>query len=81
MAWRRDTGQNGAKAMIATVSEDGQSFTLTRESWSNTYPMAELPKWLAFYQDQKALFPKAADSYDASIAALQALAQQVQGAG
>lgn len=67
--------------MIATLSEDGQSFTLTRGAWSNTYPIAELPKWLAFYQEQQALFPKAGDSYQASIAAMQALARQVQGAG
>lgn len=72
----RDTG-----SMIATISDDGQSFTLTRGAWSNTYPLSELPKWQAFYHDQKRLFPKAAESYDASIAALDGLAQQLAARG
>ena len=37
--------------MKAELSEDGQSFTLTRGAWSNSYPLADLPKWLAFYRD------------------------------
>lgn len=67
--------------MITSVSDDGQTFTLTRGAWSNTYPVADLAKWLAFYRDQKALFPKAGASYDASIAALEALARQLAPAG
>lgn len=40
-------GQN--TAMKAT--RDGDTFTLLGRDWSGTYPMAELPRWLAFYRD------------------------------
>ncbi|GHC16285.1 MULTISPECIES: hypothetical protein [Gemmobacter] len=63
--------------MKAELSEDGQSFTLTRGAWSNSYPLADLPKWLAFYRKQPLDFPKSGDSYAASIAALEALAARL----
>jgi len=61
--------------MKATLSDDGQSFTLARGAWSNSYPLADLPKWLAFYREQPRLFPKAGDTYAGSIAALEQLAR------
>ena len=55
------------------VTHDESTFTLTGTIWSATYPLEELPKWLAFYRSRKARFPKAGNSYDATIAALEQL--------
>ncbi|MCV2448443.1 hypothetical protein [Paracoccus sp. DMF] len=59
------------------ATHDEATFTLTGNMWSATYPLDELPKWLAFYRRQKARFPKAGDSYDGTIAALEALAKDL----
>lgn len=62
--------------MKATLSDDRKSFTLQRGAWSNTYPVEDLPKWLAFYREQPRLFPKAGETYAASITAIEALARE-----
>ncbi|KGJ11598.1 hypothetical protein EQ718_02365 [Paracoccus versutus] len=59
------------------VTHDESTFTLTGKIWSATYPLEELPKWLAFYRGRKARFPKAGNSYDATIAALEQLERQL----
>ncbi|WP_312525716.1 hypothetical protein [Paracoccus sp. (in: a-proteobacteria)] len=60
-----------------TTSFDDTSFTLTSGAWSNTYPLEDLAKWLKFYRHQKERFPKSGPHYDASIAAIEALAEQL----
>ena len=57
------------------ATHDDETFTLTGEIWSATYPLDELPKWLRWYRSRKARFPKAGNSYDPTIAALEALAK------
>ncbi|MGA0615964.1 hypothetical protein [Paracoccus sp. KR1-242] len=57
--------------MKATRTET--TFTITGKYWSGTYPMEELPKWLAFYRRQQELSPKVAASYDDVVEALEGL--------
>lgn len=57
----------------AERSPDGQTFTIRRGDWENTYPWSDLARWIAFYERQRANFPKAKGSYDATIAALRSL--------
>lgn len=59
------------------ATHDDTTFRLTGEVWSSTYPLEELPKWLRWYRGQKRRFSKAGDSYDATIAALEALAAEL----
>ncbi|SIQ39353.1 hypothetical protein SAMN05421641_10777 [Paracoccus thiocyanatus] len=59
------------------ATHDETTFTLTGEIWSATYPLDELPKWLRWYRSRKARFPKAGNSYDATIAALEGLAGEL----
>ena len=59
------------------ATHDDSTFTLMSKAWSNTYPLDDLTKWLAFYRHQKEKFPKSLDAYDASIAALEGLADQL----
>ncbi|MDQ7263986.1 hypothetical protein NM680_19505 [Paracoccus sp. PS-1] len=61
------------------ATHDESTFTLTGKIWSATYPLDELPKWLAFYRSRRARFPKAGDSYDATIAALEELERTLSG--
>jgi len=69
-------GQSQNAAMKAT--HDETTFTLTGTYWSATYPLEELPKWLAFYRRQKERFPKAGNSYDETVASLEALAKELR---
>lgn len=59
------------------ATHDEATFTLTGNMWSATYPLDELTKWLTFYRRQRARFPKAGASYDATIAALEMLAKDL----
>lgn len=59
------------------TSHDESSFTLTGKVWSAHYPIEELPKWLAFYRSRRERCPKAGNSYEATIAALEALEAQL----
>ncbi|MBY5973636.1 hypothetical protein [Pseudooceanicola marinus] len=53
------------------------TFTLNLETWGNTYPLDTLERWLAFYREQRDLFPKSRNSYDKTIALLEnALAER-----
>lgn len=56
------------------ATRDETTFTVTGRYWSGTYPIEELPRWLAFYRRQREQHPKAGNTYDATIAALEALA-------
>lgn len=41
----------------AVLDPDGATFTMARGAWANTYPVAEMPKWIAFYRRQSELVP------------------------
>jgi hypothetical protein len=41
----------------AVLEADGKTFTITRGAWSNSYPLNDLPKWIAFYRRQADLVP------------------------
>lgn len=59
------------------ITHDETTFTMTGQQWTGTYPLDELPKWLRFYRSQREQFPKAGTSYDAGIAGLEALANEL----
>lgn len=56
------------------ITHTDATFTMTSKHWSGTYPLDELPKWLAFYRRQRADFPKSGRVYDAAVTGLEALA-------
>lgn len=58
---------------IMQITHTDATFTMTSKHWSGTYPLDELPKWLAFYRRQRADFPKSGRVYDAAITGLEAL--------
>ncbi|MFB9222085.1 hypothetical protein [Paracoccus cavernae] len=59
------------------TSHDQTTFTLAGKAWSGTYPLHELPKWLAFYRHQKERFPKSGSAYDSAITVLEELAAKL----
>jgi len=61
----------------ATVDSTSGTFTLTKGVWTGSFPVADLPKWLAFYRRQRDLFPTHASSYDGDVKALETLAAQL----
>lgn len=63
--------------MIVNYDAQARTFTMTGQALVSTYPIAELPKWLAFYRMMKADYPKAKGAYDATVAALEALEKQL----
>lgn len=60
-----------------TYDPDTQTYTHAGGGWSDTYPVADLPRWLDFYRRQRRDFPRASTSYDADIEALEALARDL----
>ncbi|RJL13681.1 hypothetical protein [Paracoccus siganidrum] len=58
---------------MATTTHDESTFTLRKREWHGTYPLEDLPKWLAFYRKMKREFPKSGSAYDETIAALEKL--------
>lgn len=56
----------------AVLDQEGTTFTMTRGAWTNTYPVAELPKWIAFYRRQAELIPDQ-KSYIEDVRALERL--------
>lgn len=57
---------------------ESRTFTMSKGSWSNTYPISQLQKWLDFYREQQVRFPKYATFYDDDIEALEHLARSLQ---
>ena len=55
------------------ATRDDKTFTLSGTYWTGTYPLEELPQWLAFYRRLREASPKSASIYDATIAALESL--------
>ncbi|WP_339113462.1 hypothetical protein [Thioclava sp. GXIMD2076] len=64
----------------AELDEGGKTFTLTVGVWFNTYPVGELSDWIAFYRRNRQDHPKSLQSYDDTIAALEALHGRLNGA-
>lgn len=61
----------------AELLEDGQTFRIRRDAWFNDYPLDQLAFWIDFYKRLRDQHPKSLHSYDATIAALEALAQRI----
>ncbi|MDP0925651.1 hypothetical protein Q0601_00550 [Paracoccus onubensis] len=59
------------------ATHDDKTFILTGRYWSGIFPVEELPKQLAFYRGQRAKFPKAKGTYDATIEALEKPANEI----
>lgn len=55
------------------VTHTETTFTVTGRYWSGTYPLADLTKWLKFYQRLRSDFPKSGGSYDRCINDLEKL--------
>lgn len=63
----------------ATLSDDAQTFTLTRDDWWNTYPIEDLPAWLAFYR--RMLKQTGRENYRAILAALEGVQGELRDSG
>ena len=57
------------------------TFTMSKGSWKNTYPISDLPKWLDFYRTQQVMFPRYASHYQDSVDALEKLTADLQANG
>lgn len=64
-------------AAKATYDSEARTFTFGKGVWSGTFPVADLPNWLAFYRRQRELFPGHAASYDDDVEALEAVRELV----
>lgn len=62
----------------ATYDSGTGTFTIVKDKWRGTFPIAELPTWLAFYRQQRQRYPAHAASYDSDIQALEALAAELE---
>lgn len=60
------------------ITHTDTTFTMSCSHWSGTYPLAELPRQLAFYRRMRADFPKSGTAYDVSIDGLEALARELE---
>ncbi|RMC38034.1 hypothetical protein C9E81_01615 [Paracoccus alkanivorans] len=60
------------------TTHDDKTFTLIGKYWSGTYPIEQLDEQLAFYRGMRDKFPKAGNSYDAPIEALERLAKEIK---
>lgn len=65
----------------ATYDSEAGTFTLTKGTWSGTFPIDDLPKCLAFYRRQQELFPDHAASYGDDVGALEVLTAQIPRSG
>jgi hypothetical protein len=54
----------------ATYDSATGTFTLVKDQWRGTFPIADLPKWLAFYRQQQERYPAHAASYAGDVEAL-----------
>jgi hypothetical protein len=59
---------------IATYDSRAGTFTLQKDIWRGTFPIADLPKWLDFYREQQRRYPAHAAAYAPDVQALEALA-------
>ncbi|OWJ74407.1 hypothetical protein [Haematobacter genomosp. 1] len=66
--------------MKVTYDHTARTFSMKGRIWSDTYPIEDLPKWLAFYRKMQAEHPKAKGAYDATVIALEAFTQEMAAA-
>jgi hypothetical protein len=50
---------------------------MTKGSWTNTYPISDVQKWIDFYRRQQERFPASAAIYDEDVRALEKLAESI----
>lgn len=61
----------------ATYDSTAGSFTLVKDQWRGTFPIADLPKWLTFYRQQQVRYPAHASSYAPEVEALENLVSRL----
>ncbi len=64
--------------MKVTFDSAAGTFTMAKGAWTNTYPIADLPKWLEFYRTQQVMFPRHAWAYEDSVDALEKLMAELR---
>ncbi|WP_454589190.1 hypothetical protein [Mesorhizobium sp. ArgA1] len=64
----------GDMKTTATYDSAAGTFTLVKDQWRGTFPIADLPGWIAFYRQQQHKYPDHAASYASDVEALEALA-------
>jgi hypothetical protein len=62
----------------ATYDSAAGIFTLVKDTWHGTFPIADLPSWLNFYREQQRRYPAHAASYGSDIEALEALIAELR---
>ena len=62
----------------ATYDSGTGTFTIVKDKWRGTFPIADLPKWLDFYRHQRERYPAHATSYDSDVKALEALVADLE---
>ncbi len=77
-AHRRVIAYNGPMQAKATYDSAAGTFTIAKDKWQGTFPIADLPKWLAFYQQQQERYPTHAESYASDLKALEALTVELR---
>lgn len=55
-----------------TIDSTSQTFTHARGAWTGTFPISEIPTWLAFYLAQQERYPAHAATYEADVQQLSA---------
>ncbi|AZO14755.1 MULTISPECIES: hypothetical protein [unclassified Mesorhizobium] len=63
---------------IATYDSAAGTFTLEKNIWRGTFPIADLPKWLVFYRHQMQRYPAQGGNYALDVEALEMLAKQLE---
>ena len=62
----------------ATCDSGTGTFTIVKDKWRGTFPIADLPTWLDFYRHQRERYPAHAASYDSDVKALEALVADLE---
>lgn len=65
----------------ATFEPETGRISLRIAAWDDSFPADQLERWIAFYRRQRAGHVKSGSSYDATIAALEALRDKVPPTG
>ncbi|WFP66239.1 MULTISPECIES: hypothetical protein [unclassified Mesorhizobium] len=68
---------NAPMKTVATFDSAAGTFTLEKDIWRGTFPIADLPKWLNFYRQQMQRYPAHAANYAPDMEALEALAAEL----
>ena len=64
--------------MTITYDSAAGTLTMSKGGWINTYPISQLPGWLAFYRKQQEMFPRYAAFYEDTAVALETLTADLQ---